>query len=231
MLLRKEKTMRPIRTLTVTLMSLALFACAAAPHRDAITPDDQAAKVAAMMQGHYDSRDQAAADKTYFPIALAMVLIWPDRSDGHWLYVEQAMADTPDKPYRQRAYRVYNGEDGEVISEVYTIAEPERFVQGWRTGSLAALHRDMLQPRTGCAVHLRAQGDAAQSPTQSVVWQGATMGNGCASERSGAAYATAEVRLEAERMSSWDRGFDAAGKQVWGATAGAYVFMKRAADR
>ncbi len=220
--------MRLIRTLTVTLMSLALFACAAAPHRDAITPDDPAAKVAAMMQGHYDSRDQAAADKTYFPIALAMVLIWPQRSDGHWLYVEQAMADTPDKPYRQRAYRVYSGEDGEVISEVYTIAEPERFVQGWRTGSLAALHRDMLQPRTGCAVHLRAQGDAAQSM---VWWQGATVGNGCASERSGAAYATAEVRLEAERMSSWDRGFDADGKQVWGATAGAYVFVKRPADR
>ncbi len=31
MLLRKEKTLRPTRTLTVTLMSLALFACTAAP--------------------------------------------------------------------------------------------------------------------------------------------------------------------------------------------------------
>ncbi len=219
--------MRLIRTLTVTLMSLALFACAAAPQREAVTGEDPAAKVAAMMQGHYDSRDQAATDKTYFPIALAMVPIWPQRSDGHWLYVEQAMADTPDRPYRQRAYRVYNGEDGEVISEVYTFAEPERFVQGWRSGSLAGLREDMLQPRTGCAVHLRAQGDAVES----MVWQGATVGNGCASERSGAAYATAEVRLEAGRMSSWDRGFDAAGKQVWGATAGAYVFVKHPAER
>jgi CpeT protein len=220
------RLIRPIRTLTVALMSLALFACAAAPQREAVTPDDPAAKVAAMMQGHYDSRDQAAADKTYFPIALAMVPIWPQRSDGHWLYVEQAMADTPDKPYRQRVYRVYNGVDGEVVSEVYTFNEPERFVQGWRTGSLAALHRDMLQPRTGCAVHLR-EGDVVEP----AVWQGATVGNGCASERSGAAYATAEVRLEAGRMSSWDRGFDADGKQVWGATAGAYVFVKRPSDR
>ena len=223
--------MQPIRTLTVTLMSLALLACAAVSQPKAVTPDDPAATVAAMMQGHYDSRDQASTDKTYFPIALAMVPIWPQRSDGHWLYVEQAMADTPDKPYRQRAYRVYNGERGEVISEVYTFAEPERFVQGWRTGSLAALRSDMLQPRTGCEVHLRAQGDAVQSPKQSAAWQGATVGNGCASERSGAAYATAEVRLEPGRMSSWDRGFDAAGKQVWGATVGAYVFVKRSADR
>jgi hypothetical protein len=222
--------MRPIRMFALMSISisisLALLGCAAAPLRDVpaatATAGDPAAAVAEMMRGHYDSRDQAAADTTYFPIALAMVPIWPERRDGHWLYVEQAMADTPDKPYRQRAYRVYNGEDGEVISEVYTFAAPERFVQGWRTGSLAGLREEMLQPRTGCAVHLRDSGQG---------WQGATVGNGCASERSGAAYATAEVRLEAGRMTSWDRGFDAAGKQVWGATAGPYVFVKRASDR
>jgi CpeT protein len=210
---------RPIRALTVIWMSLALFACATAPQRETVVSDDPAARVAVMMQGHYDSRDQAAADKSYFPIALAMVPIWPERSDGHWLYVEQAIDDTVEKPYRQRVYRVYNGEGGEVISAVYTLAQPERYVQGWRTGSLAGLREDMLQPRTGCAVHMRQNGE---------VWQGATVGTGCASERSGAAYATAEVRLESERMTSWDRGFDAAGKQAWGATTGAYVFVKRA---
>ena len=75
--------MQLIRTLTVTLMSLALLACAAVSQPKAVTPDDPAATVAAMMQGHYDSRDQASTDKTYFPIALAMVPIWPQRSDGH----------------------------------------------------------------------------------------------------------------------------------------------------
>jgi CpeT protein len=214
--------MRRTQSLVTLSMPMLLLACAPMPPRDAGVPADPAAAVAEMMQGHYDSRDQAAADKAYFPIALAMVPIWPERSDGHWLYVEQAMADQPDKPYRQRVYRVYNGENGEVISAVYTFAEPERFVQGWCTGSLAGLREDSLQPRTGCAVHLRS-GDG--------FWQGATLGNACASERSGAAYASAEVRLESERMASWDRGFDAAGKQVWGATAGAYVFVKRSPPR
>jgi hypothetical protein len=27
-------------------------------------------------------------------------------------------------------------------------------------------------------------------------------------------------------LESWDRGFDAGGEQVWGATAGGYVFEK-----
>ncbi len=210
------------RLLIMMPLSLGLLACAGISSVGADLSNDPAAAVAGMMQGHYDSRDQSAADKAYFAISLAMVPIWPERSDGHWLYVEQAIADTPDKPYRQRVYRVYNGEGGEVVSEVYTVAEPERYVQGWRTGSLAGLRQEMLQPRTGCAVHLRNRDQA---------WQGATVGTGCASERSGAAYATAEVVLEPERMTSWDRGFDAAARQVWGATAGAYVFVKRAAAR
>jgi hypothetical protein len=31
-------------------------------------------------------------------------------------------------------------------------------------------------------------------------------------------------------MLSWDRGFDEQGQQVWGAEAGAYVFLKVAAE-
>jgi CpeT protein len=180
--------------------------------------DGHAAIVAAMMAGQYDSRDQAAADRDYFAISLAMVPIWPGRDDGQWLYVEQAMADTPDKPYRQRVYRVSNGAGGEVLSAVYTLDEPARFVQGWRSGALAALRDDMLVLRAGCSVHLRRDG---------VRWQGATHGRDCASDLRGASYATAEVQLEPGRMTSWDRGFDTAGMQVWGATRGAYVFVKR----
>jgi len=31
-----------------------------------------------------------------------MVQIWEERTDGYWLYVEQAIAGYQDKPYRQR---------------------------------------------------------------------------------------------------------------------------------
>ena len=34
--------------------------------------------------------------------------------------------------------------------------------------------------------------------------------------------------IVAGRFHSWDRGFDASGKQVWGATAGPYEFVKQA---
>jgi hypothetical protein len=35
------------------------------------------------------------------------------------------------------------------------------------------------------------------------------------------------VVLGADRMVSWDRGWDATGAQVWGATKGGYIFVKR----
>lgn len=208
------------RALAGLALSL-LAACATAPRAPAAdTNDTPAARVAAMMQGHYDSRDQAARDADYHAISLVMVPIWPTRTDGHWLYVEQAMADKPAEPYRQRVYRVAGGADGAVVSEVYTLAEPKVYVQGWRTGALARLEHKALAPRTGCAVHLRAQVEG---------WTGATRGKACASERSGAAYATAEVQLDGARLTSWDRGFDAADGQAWGATKGPYVFIKRRA--
>lgn len=42
-----------------------------------------------------------------------------------------------------------------------------------------------------------------------------------------ASYATSEVELRANGFTSWDRGFDASGRQVWGATAGPHQFVRR----
>ena len=71
--------------------------------------------------------------------------------------------------------------------------------------------------RGGCSIFLRADGPA---------FVGATRGEGCSSSLAGAAYATSEVTITRDVLTSWDRGFDAAGEQVWGATAGAYEFVR-----
>jgi len=43
----------------------------------------------------------------------------------------------------------------------------------------------------------------------------------------GASHATSEARVEAMLLTSWDRGYAADGRQVWGSTAGAYRFVKQ----
>jgi hypothetical protein len=175
-------------------------------------------QVASMLEGSFSSSAQAAADSAYFDIRLVMARIWPDRGDGPWLYVEQAVAGATDRPYRQRVYRVTD-DGSRARSDVYTLRRPERFVGAWRDpGIFASLTPDSLALRDGCAVFLR--------PADAGGFIGGTEGNACRSDLRGAAYATSEIVLTPERLLSWDRGFDGSGAQVWGAEKGGYVFER-----
>lgn len=174
------------------------------------------------MTGSFSSAAQAAADPEYRDISLHMAPIWLDRTDGRWLYVEQAAAGSLDKPYRQRVYHVTGPTDGAFRSEVLTMASPLRFAGAWaKPEMLGALSPDSLSLRDGCAVILKQ--DEAGGFT------GSTVGHDCASDLRGAAYATSTVTITLERLTSWDQGFAADGTQVWGATKGPYVFDRLAA--
>ena len=58
---------------------------------------------------------------------------------------------------------------------------------------------------------------------------GSTNGKECESTMNGATYATTEVTLTSKQLLSWDRGYDARDKQVWGATMGPYKFDRKSA--
>jgi hypothetical protein len=200
--------------LAAASLLLALAACAHTP-----PPPDPLAHAASLMTGHFDSREQARTDAGYMPILLSMQPLWEGRDpDARWLYVEQATAESPDKPYRQRVYRLSLSDAGEVVSEVFALDEPERYIRGWETGALAALTQDRLQRRSGCEVYLQPVAGG---------FRGATRGQACESTLRGARWASAEVDLDAGGLRSWDRGFDTDGRQVWGAIAGPYRFKRR----
>jgi CpeT protein len=215
-------------------MNTKLLACAAALSLAgcaALTPGDKApmqdpklTELASLMTGYFSSAEQAKADKDYLDIELRVVPVWQGRSDGPWLYVEQADARTPDKPYRQRVYRLVNTGDGRYESRVYTIkGNPLLFAGAWKMPTpLADIAPENLFERVGCGVFL-----TQVAPKR---WKGATNDKDCPSDLRGAAYATAEVDVYATGMISWDRGMSADDKQVWGATKGGYLF-KKLADR
>lgn len=176
-------------------------------------------QLAFTMEGSYTSAEQAMADTTYFNIELEMVRIWPKRKDGAWLYVEQAAAESKAKPYRQRVYRLTEVNDSTIRSEIYTIRSGERFFGAYKDFALLAqLSPDSIDAMEGCAITLQRYKS---------IYSGGTNGRDCPNSRNGAAYATSEVTIRSDRMVSWDRGYDAGGRQVWGAEKGGYVFLKR----
>lgn len=151
--------------------------------------------------------------------SLVMTPIWTHRTDGKWLYVEQAMASKLDKPYRQRVYHLQHPSKDTFISDIYTIKDALNFAGLKEDKSKRdKLIFDLLDLKEGCTVTLVHRDS---------IYEGGTDRDKCPSELRGAKYATTKIVLRKNELVSWDQGFDATGKQVWGATEGGYVFIKQ----
>jgi hypothetical protein len=177
--------------------------------------------LAGCLQGSFDNAEQAVADRENFQdIRLEIVRIWPERTDGIWLYVEQAEAASLERPYRQRVLHLTALPDGRFLSSTSTFENPLRFAVAWKQPSrFLALRPEDLETRPGCDVVLTAEDHG--------VYRGGTTAKACASRLRGASYATTEVTVADRTMTSWDRGYDAQDRRVWGPVRGGYVFRKR----
>lgn len=180
-------------------------------------PDYDLQVLFALMQGSFSSEAQASESDAFFNVSLKMQPIWVNQ--GYWLYVEQAMAGREDEPYRQRIYHLYRNNEGNIISDVYSIPYEEFFVGAWEDPSLF----DHISPpeltlREGCSVRIgrNSSGD----------YYGGTRRNECKSSINNASYATSEVLIHRDGMLTWDRGFNDANEQVWGSTKGGYLFLR-----
>lgn len=183
-------------------------------------PQNQVDVLVEYMTGSFSSEEQAKNDSDYFNIELEMVQIWKDRTDGPWIYVEQAVAESKEKPYRQRVYQLKERSDGKIESIVYTIPDPLRFAGDYKNNfPLVKLSADSLILKEGCEVVLYR--------TDIGYFEGSTVEKNCPSDLRGASYATSEVLIDKDKLISWDRGFDENGNQVWGARKGGYVFKKK----
>lgn len=206
----------------VFLFAFSLVALSAFRSVDAINVKEQPfEKLYTFMSGSFSSELQSQSDSDYFDIRLRMVPIWQRTENQFYLYVEQAMSTAQDKPYRQRVYRVVKMDDTHFTSYIYTIPGPERCVG--KEGSdliFTLLTADSLVAKDGCEVNLTY--DAVHD-----VFNGSTGNQTCPSDRAGAKWATSKVTIDARGMESWDQGWNAEGKQVWGATKGGYKFLRR----
>lgn len=177
--------------------------------------------LATWMCGSFSSAAQAEEDPEHYrDIRLHTTLVWTTRKDGPWLYVEQAAASSPDKPYRQRVYHLTKGPaKGTFESAVFELpGDPLVFAGAWKAPELLdGVKIEDLTPRAGCTIVLRFNNAA---------FSGSTAGEACVSTLRGADYATSEVMIEESRLVSWDRGWDEAGNQRWGAESGGYIFVK-----
>ncbi len=176
--------------------------------------------LAIAMTGSFSSEEQAAYDSSYYSINLEMHEIWKGDTDTIWLYVEQALSSKLEKPYRTRIYRLTMF-DEEYESAVFRLPEEEKYYGNWEDEALfATLPIDSLLEREGCAVYL-----SKRKADNSYV--GSTVEKECESNLRGASYATSEVEVFFDQITSWDRGWNEEDEYVWGAEHAPYVFKKK----
>ncbi len=172
--------------------------------------------------GDFNSEQQSIDDPRYWPIqVLGCPVLAPELGDRA-IYIEQAFLDEVANPYRQRIYTVHGSNEDEVSAwtTVYALTDESSAVGLCDTDDQPEFGEDDVELREGCGVTVEWNEAERQ-------FVGGTDVGTCSSTRNGATYATAEVVIEATQFTSWDRGFDANDEQVWGATAGAYIFERQ----
>ncbi len=177
-------------------------------------------RLSAMMSGSYSSQAQSLEDTSFYDIRLEMARIWPERTDGHWLYVEQAVSTYLDRPYRQRVYQLVEEPDGRYRSIVYTLNDPIPLIGAWKKPSLFdQIGQERLKLREGCDIVMSYDAEKDQ-------YSGSTADKTCPSNLRDARWASAEVELNREVMFTWDKGLNDEGEQLWGSEKGPYRFEK-----
>jgi CpeT protein len=204
-------------------VTLLLAACAGGSGGSGQTPAAPLAadQLARLLPGRFDSAALASADSAYRALQLTACRVSAPELGANVFYVEQAQMEELDRPHRQQLQVVEPRVPSTTLAaiRVFELKVPDHAVGLCARPGTAAYSRSDVQEKTGCTVTLLWSGTS---------FHGETSGTACPSTVRGARFATSEVWLNEAELRIWDRGFDAAGKQVWGPGKGPYVFRRRA---
>ncbi|MGI0487018.1 chromophore lyase CpcT/CpeT [Pantanalinema rosaneae CENA516] len=189
-----------------------------------LSTQEQVADIAARLEGVMTTSAQATknpkAPHVQMTTCRIQVVDAPsDKTNSTiFLYQEQALAQKLTQPYRQRFLQVAPAPDRQQIeSRSFKPEQPSDWV-GLCNKPLSERRLTLKQLGTPiCSVFLQ--------PSQQD-YIGSTPDQGCPTNVRGAVKITNQIMLYPDGMDTWDRGFDASGKQVWGAEGESYQYRK-----
>lgn len=183
--------------------------------------EQQVKEVVSHLDGAMDTSAQANANPKApnVRITSCKVEVEDAASINHpqvFLYQEQALSRKLNQPYRQRFLRIAPSVDGRSV-ESAAFKPPTGAAWIGLCGKPEAERVVKISDigKSTCSVFLQRQGDK---------YVGETKAGGCPSGFKGATRITNHIVLHQAGMDTQDRGFDAAGKQIWGATDEPYQF-------
>lgn len=191
---------------------------------DVISRDQQLEEVVSRLVGTMDTSAQAATNSKVAHVQMTTCRVEVAQSLAQdngaiFLYQEQGTADNLAKPYRQRFLKIAPSTYSQSIESLSFKPDNLSVWIGFcrkPESDRTVQRRDLGQPI--CSVFLRKTGST---------YIGNTPVDGCPAKVRGAVRITNRVILHETGMDTWDRGFDAQGKQVWGAESESYQFRRK----
>ena len=211
-------------TIVLTTLGLLLTTTLA----QAETPpllEQQVDAVAARLEGVMDTATQASANPKVSNVRMTTCRVTlteqekASQTPTIVLYQEQALANALTQPYRQRFLQLSASPVSQSVrSRSFKPANPTTWVNVCNQPATARIVKPVDIGTVVCNVFLRRAGDD---------YVGNTPADGCPANVRGAVRIKNHIVLRSIGMDTWDRGFDASGKQVWGAKAESYQFRRR----
>jgi hypothetical protein len=196
--------------------------------------------------GNFDNSEQASNDRNYSANNLHFIAFTPgsarksnnflkmkgkkkdvtpepkladDMKGGFWLYVEESRMAKSSVATGQNFLHFTRLDDQTVLVKSYDAPNPGSYAGSWSDPSkMKNLKLEDLSEQQHCEVYLKKD--------ESGNYYGTTAGRECTSTTNGASYATVDVMIYPNMFLIWERGFDANGNQVWGATRESYKYTK-----
>ncbi|WP_299215988.1 chromophore lyase CpcT/CpeT [uncultured Aquimarina sp.] len=184
-----------------------------------IEHDSQLEDLTEFLSGKFSSKKQAKEESGYFAVCLINIPIWKDRP-GYWFYQELYDEKNSTSIYNQRIINFQKLDSTTINSINYIIPNQKRYINGWKDISMFDnLTIDSLKNREGCDVYFKKE--------TSTIYHGKTKNGTCSSSLSNKiSYTTSNIVISKNKITSWDRGYDIQGKQVWGSIQGPYKFIR-----
>jgi CpeT protein len=211
-------SMMAIATLLLTTINITFVE--AKPRNSYKISNKQVQEVVKHLTGIMDTTQQAATNPKAPSVRMTTCKVTVNtvktmRKPVIYLYQEQALTNKLEKPYRQRFLRISPSKNNTIESAGFKPLNPEKLINLCNQPDTERTFKMEEIGKSECSVFLKKQGND---------YIGETQKGGCPSNYKGAVKITNKIILHSTGMDTFDRGYDANGKILWGAKNEPYQF-------
>ncbi|POY34677.1 hypothetical protein C3K47_19020 [Solitalea longa] len=173
------------------------------------------------VSGRFTNEDQARFSLDTKPESFVMKQIWAEKEDdGFWLYGERFRTDSTNLPHQQFVWHVKQADQNRYFIEVFEPKTSIPSVTDWKSKMpLFAGVSDTMLVKVSCPLYIVRK--------TMIEFTGGTKANTCvAGLPANAVYKSIELYFSESTLMFWERGYNTAGKLVFGSDKGGTVFRK-----